>query len=228
MAQPLLTQKLTRSYIEQGVINSYKIEKALPHGNKEFIIEVNGTDYPAYCQSNRTIRFSYLKELNLNPGVVISLYEVVPKSKYRLEYDSDALNVGNRTHETSPTAKVHHKTEKKIGKRAKNPKVATIADRLLDTIREEMNKLGSGYDQFYLRRWIYVRLQIEEQNEKKKIKNELWERGKQKCSYCDRTFASLKQVHIHRKNAEQEYSVDNCILLHKECHNNTHHPKKMT
>ncbi len=89
----LMTQKLTTSYIEQGVINSYKIEKSLPRGNKEFSIEVNGADYPAYCQSNRTIRFSYLRDLGLQPGAEISLYEVVPKSKYKLEYVSIGIQV---------------------------------------------------------------------------------------------------------------------------------------
>jgi len=222
----LLTQKLTRSYIEQGVINSYKIEKCLPRGNKEFTIEVNGKDYPAYCQSNRTIRFNCLKELDLKPGAVISLYEVVPKSRYRLEYDSGATQVENKSAETSPIAKVHHRPERKTGRQAKNPTVAIIAGRLLDSMRDEINKLNSGYDQFYLRRWIYVRLQQEEQNEKKKIKNELWERGKRKCSCCDSNFESLKQVHLHRKDDAREYSLANCILLHKKCHDNMHHPKK--
>jgi hypothetical protein len=60
---------------------------------------------------------------------------------------------------------------------------------------------------------------------KRPIKKQLWNSGMKSCqtSGCGKEFKTLKNVEIHRRNNSKGYSVENCILVCRECHekNNT-------
>ncbi|NLZ05896.1 MAG: HNH endonuclease [Phycisphaerae bacterium] len=71
---------------------------------------------------------------------------------------------------------------------------------------------------FKLRRWVYSRLMQEEIREKRPIKKALWDSGIQACQRCGEESHTIKGVEIHRKDAAEPYSVENCQLLCRKCH----------
>lgn len=71
---------------------------------------------------------------------------------------------------------------------------------------------------FKLRRWVYGRLMQEEIREKRPIKKALWDSGIRACQRCGEKFDTIKGVEIHRKDAAEPYSVENCQLLCRKCH----------
>lgn len=98
--------------------------------------------------------------------------------------------------------------------------VKRIGDELLKHIRFVIHEAAQGDTtfEFKLRRWIYARLQLDERKTKNSIKQKLWDSGKTKCQHCKKKFSSLKGIELHRINSSLEYSVENCELIHKHCH----------
>ncbi len=103
---------------------------------------------------------------------------------------------------------------------ARDPKVKQIGDHLLDHVRFVIAQVaGEDKDlQFKLNRWIFSRLLQDEIRIKRPIKKTLWEQGIKACQACGEVFDSLKTVELHRKDSTRSYSVDNCELLCRECH----------
>jgi len=105
-------------------------------------------------------------------------------------------------------------------------------DNLLDETRNEINKLSKNDPdkQFYINRFIFARLQLDERKTKTQIKKELF-LEETICFYkkCARKeFDTRKGVHLHRRNGDKGYSLENCVLMHPECHQKFHqeNPKK--
>jgi len=101
-----------------------------------------------------------------------------------------------------------------------DPKIKTIGDSLLSHINFVLDTISAD-DQvlrFKLNRWIFTRLQKKEIQSKKPIKEELWNSGNKQCSECHKEFKTMKNVEIHRKDQNKIYSIKNCVLVCKECH----------
>ena len=59
-------------------------------------------------------------------------------------------------------------------------------------------------------------------NCKRPVKQALWDSGIRACQKCGKEkFGTIKGVKIHRKNADEAYSVENCQLLCRKCHRET-------
>ncbi|MDP6380040.1 MAG: hypothetical protein QF662_01740 [Phycisphaerae bacterium] len=102
----------------------------------------------------------------------------------------------------------------------KDPEVKRIGDEILNHVRFVISEV-SGEDpnlRFKLNRWIYGRLMQEEIRFKRPIKRKLWDSGMQSCEACAQEFKSLKGVEIHRKDSKLTYSLENCELVCRECH----------
>jgi len=106
------------------------------------------------------------------------------------------------------------------GPAPKDPEVKRIGDNVLNHVRFVIS-LAAGQDanlKFKLNRWVSSRLLQDEIRIKRPIKRNLWDSGVQACQACGQTFGSLKGVEIHRKNTDLGYSLENCELLCRECH----------
>jgi len=106
------------------------------------------------------------------------------------------------------------------GPAPKDPVVKQLGDEILDHVRFVL-KVACGDDadlRFKLNRWVFSRLMQEEIRLKRPIKKALWESGMKCCQECGQSFSSLKGVQIHRKDSLSGYSVENCELLCRECH----------
>jgi 5-methylcytosine-specific restriction endonuclease McrA len=105
-------------------------------------------------------------------------------------------------------------------KETKKDKIKRVGDEILNHARFVIG-VAAGNDaqmRFKLNRWVYARLQQEEIREKRPIKQALWDSGIRVCQRCRRKFESIKGVEIHRKDNRKIYSVENCQLLCRECH----------
>ena len=98
--------------------------------------------------------------------------------------------------------------------------VKRIGDNILNHIRMMIREISKDNEdfEFKLNRWVYARLQQDEIKKKRPIKQELWDFGTQSCRGCDKAFQTLKGVEIHRKDASKAYSINNCELLCRPCH----------
>lgn len=157
----------------------------------------------------------YLSELGQNPAPRFR-EEVNKKNESfirnwilgcRFEWLTSAMQKGN-------------KKQNKI--RTVDPKVKKIGDEILHHIRFVID-VSSGDDanlRFKLNRWVFSRLLQSEVKVKRPIKKELWESGMTTCQApgCEKEFKSLKNVEIHRNNRQNGYSIENCILVCRECH----------
>lgn len=78
---------------------------------------------------------------------------------------------------------------------------------------------------FYANRYVFARLQLSERLEKSVIKKQLMEAGA-KCHGCGGAIESPKNINVHRVDGGQGYSLENCVLMHGECHQKFHqeHP----
>ena len=113
--------------------------------------------------------------------------------------------------ETVPRAK---------GRLPDDPEVKRIGDAILSHVRLVIS-LAAAQDanlQFKLNRWVFSRLQQEEIRVKRPIKRKLWERGMRACQACRQPFDSPKGMELHRKDGSHGYSLENCELLCRECH----------
>jgi|GEM_PF-1136023 len=103
---------------------------------------------------------------------------------------------------------------------AKDSAVKSIGDEILRQVRVMLD-LAAGSDdlkRFKLNRWVFSRLLQDEIRIKRPIKQHLWETGTCRCQACDQPFTTIKGVEIHRTDASKGYSVGNCELLCRECH----------
>ncbi len=103
---------------------------------------------------------------------------------------------------------------------AKDPTVKRIGDEVLRQVRVMLD-LAAGEDdlmRFKLNRWVFSRLLQDEIRIKRPIKKHLWEAGTQKCQACGQPFKSIKGIELHRTDSSKGYSVENCELLCRECH----------
>jgi len=106
------------------------------------------------------------------------------------------------------------------GPHPRDTEVKRIGDHVLEHVRFIFS-LAAKEDldlRFRLNRWVFSRLMHDEIRVKRPIKKTLWNSGMRKCQACGESFASLKGVEIHRKSATSTYSVENCELLCRECH----------
>jgi hypothetical protein len=99
-------------------------------------------------------------------------------------------------------------------------KIKRIGDSLLNHVRTMMKDVADTDEVLYfkLNRWIYSRLLQDEISKKRPIKKALWDSGMRSCQKCGKQFESIKGVEIHRINNAEIYSVKNCILLCRPCH----------
>lgn len=106
------------------------------------------------------------------------------------------------------------------GPAPRDPKVKEAGDRILKNARATMERAAKDDQDFYFRinRWVFSRMQQKEVRAKRPIKRRLWESGQRACQACRQPFKSLKGVEIHRKQSHLGYSVENCELLCRECH----------
>ena len=107
-------------------------------------------------------------------------------------------------------------------KRSTDPEVKKIGEHLLNHVNFVLD-IAAGNNaelRFKLNRWVYARLQLTERRMKDPIKKQLFDAGIKACQApgCGKTFASLKNVEIHRKNNERAYSIKNCMLVCRQCH----------
>jgi 5-methylcytosine-specific restriction endonuclease McrA len=101
-------------------------------------------------------------------------------------------------------------------------KLRTIGQSLYKQIKARIKREAKTPDEwFYLNRFIYSRLQLDERRLKEKIKDELF-KATPTCAFCGQKFDSEKGVEIHRKDGEKGYSRENCVLVHRECHEKLH------
>ncbi len=102
----------------------------------------------------------------------------------------------------------------------KEDKIKRIGDEILGHARFVIG-VAAGNDaqmRFKLNRWVYARLMQDEIREKRPVKQALWGSGIKECQRCGQKFKSIKGVEIHRKDSNKTYSVENCQLLCRECH----------
>lgn len=94
---------------------------------------------------------------------------------------------------------------------------------ILDKTRKAITEFaGDDPDRwFYANRFIFARLQLDERKTKTYIKKTLLENN-QPCHYCNKHFNKKVGVHLHRLDGERGYSLDNCALMHPECHKRFH------
>jgi len=106
------------------------------------------------------------------------------------------------------------------GPAARDPEVKRLGDPILKAVRSAISeRAGDDVDLgFKLNRWVFSRLHLDERRVKEPIKKALWESQVHSCSACGQRFSSLKGVELHRTDATKGYSVDNCELLCRECH----------
>ena len=106
------------------------------------------------------------------------------------------------------------------GPQARDPEVKRLADPVLNHVRFVVG-VAAGDDQdlrFRINRWIFARLMQDEIRVKRPIKKRLWDSGMRSCQACGQEFGSLKGIEIHRKEPTKGYSLENCELLCRECH----------
>ena len=102
----------------------------------------------------------------------------------------------------------------------KEDKIKRIGDEILEHARFIVGIASRNDEQmrFKLNRWVYSRLLQDEIRTKRPVKQALWDSGIRSCQKCGLKFKSIKGVEIHRKDSKKVYSIDNCQLLCKECH----------
>jgi len=106
------------------------------------------------------------------------------------------------------------------GPAARDPEVKRVGDKILDATRAAITKAADDDVDFYFKvnRWVFARLHQDEIRTKRPIKAALWKSGMRTCQSCGEEFGSLKGVEIHRKDQALAYSVENCELLCRDCH----------
>ena len=103
-----------------------------------------------------------------------------------------------------------------------NPKVKRIGDEILKHINFviDISAKNNSDLKFKLSRWVYSRLMQSEIKIKRPIKKQLWRLGMNTCQVpdCGKKFKTIKNVEIHRNDSSKGYSVENCMLVCRKCH----------
>ncbi len=99
-------------------------------------------------------------------------------------------------------------------------------EQILNQTRKSIhNYAGDNTDKwFYANRFVFARLQLDERKTKTKIKKELYRRNPY-CYYANcknKKLESIKGIHLHRIDKSKGYNLNNCILVHLQCHNKIH------
>jgi 5-methylcytosine-specific restriction endonuclease McrA len=158
-------------------------------------------------------------------AVTKAVLENFPNSKwkeshwgfYRSQITSER---GRYRDEFSGEIKANLRRRTGLGKPPKDDTIKPIGDKILEHARFGI-ELAAKDDiriRFKLRRWVYQRLLQEEIREKRPIKRALWDSGIRACEGCGEKFSTIKGVEIHREDADRYYSVENCQLLCRKCH----------
>ena len=104
------------------------------------------------------------------------------------------------------------------------------AKEILEATRRAISECAGGDPDksFYVNRFVFARLQLDERRTKTQIKKELLEADNPSCGYsgCGKSIGSKRGVHLHRRDTTRGYSRENCVLMHGECHVKYHaeHP----
>jgi len=93
---------------------------------------------------------------------------------------------------------------------------------LEETRQRLLEHAGADPDKWwYANRFVFARLQLDERRTKTDAKKKLLNAGVP-CYGCGVTFASKRDVHLHRLDGSRGYSEDNCVLMHAHCHRRHH------
>jgi len=201
-------------------VNGYRTIKALV---LDFVHQCDGhVSYTALTEAvRRQFPTSRWKKSHWN----YYRYQIL-RGRFRTMFSNDELTAlsGTRPIPSGPRApgSLGSQQEGALGWRPvpKDAEVKRIGDAILSNIRLVIS-LAAGDDidkRFKLNRWVFSRLLQDENRVKRPIKWRLWESGIHACQACGEEFTSLKGVEIHRKDESRGYSLDNCELLCRECH----------
>jgi len=130
------------------------------------------------------------------------------------------LRRGVRSSRGRPRKKVKLVLRKRKKRETKEERIKRIGDAILEHARFVIG-MAAGNDagiRFKLNRWVYARLMQDEIREKRPVKQSLWDSGMRSCQKCGKEFTSIKGMEIHRKDGDKVYSVANCELLCRTCH----------
>lgn len=105
------------------------------------------------------------------------------------------------------------------GRTARDPDVKKLGDHILRMVRSRLDSETSDPDfRFAVNRWVFARLQLDEIRAKRPIKRALWKSGMTRCNGCGKGFDSLKGLELHRIDPTRGYTIENCELLCRKCH----------
>lgn len=98
--------------------------------------------------------------------------------------------------------------------------IKKTGDVILAHVRSAIREAAKGDAdfEFKLNRWVFARLQKDGRKQSRPIKQKLWDSGIRQCQACGEKFSRIKGVEIHRKDSSLGYSVENCELMHRRCH----------
>jgi len=110
--------------------------------------------------------------------------------------------------------------EKPIDSRITDPEGHQI---LKDTRCRIHEAAGSDPDRlFVLNRYVYSRLQLDERKQHYKLKRALFENYPH-CYACKKELLQIRDLELHRLDSNRGYVLENCVLMHRECHQELHH-----
>jgi len=91
-------------------------------------------------------------------------------------------------------------------------------EEILDRTRKLIKDYAEGDPDklFYGNRFVYARLQLDERGSKPAIKRTLFEAAPI-CYVCGKPV-EFKGTEVHRIDGARGYTLENCALLHRECH----------
>jgi len=101
--------------------------------------------------------------------------------------------------------------------------VGQEAYKILQDVRQKI-KVAAGSDPdrwFLINRYVFARLQKDGRAQNKMIKNELF-RNSPYCHHCENELPETRYIELHRLESDRGYSVENCVLIHRKCHQKLH------
>ena len=104
-----------------------------------------------------------------------------------------------------------------MGSKTGDPRLHAELDRIRTFITEYAE--GDVDRHFYANRFIFSRLQLDARKSHGRIRAALL-KANNRCRVCGGELTG--RLHLHRIDESAGYSVENCVLLHEECHK-THH-----
>jgi hypothetical protein len=97
------------------------------------------------------------------------------------------------------------------------------AYKILQDVRQKI-KAAAGSDPdrwFYLNRYVFARLQLDGRAQNEMIRNGLFQNSPY-CHHCENELLEIRGIELHRLESDRGYSVENCVLIHRECHQKLH------